>query len=150
LRTLGGAGNRLSVQSILTEDAGFQERLHQSQDSPVLDATTRAVHRGHVINLIEARRDDCFEYPLVMAGAEVVNLSAGVLGSALRAKAVTARLEVRLKDWLEYQLERGLHGSIDGGRGGPWMKRGIFVALPLAFNPRVRLLTREVETSAKW
>jgi hypothetical protein len=77
---------------------------------------THAVHKGHVINLIEALCDVCFEHPLVSARAEVVNLGNGVLGSALRAEAVTARLEVRLEDRLQYQLERGLHRPVGGGR----------------------------------
>lgn len=58
------------------------------------------LHEGYVVNLVKARRDLCLEHRLVSAGTEVVNLGDGVMGSALRAKPVTARLEIRLEDGL--------------------------------------------------
>ena len=45
-----------------------------------------------------------------------MNLGNGVLGPALRAEAVTARLEIRLKDGLQHQLQRSLHRPVDSGR----------------------------------
>ena len=45
-----------------------------------------------------------------------MDLSDGVLGSALRAEAVGTRLEVRLEDRLEHQLQRGLHDPVCDSR----------------------------------
>jgi len=41
-----------------------------------------------------------------------------VLGSAHRTEAVAARLEVRLEDRLEHQLDAGLHDPVARGRDG--------------------------------
>ena len=46
----------------------------------------------------------------------MVDLLDRVLGSAHRAEAVAARLEVRLEDRLEHQLEAGLHDTVARGR----------------------------------
>ncbi len=43
-----------------------------------------------------------------------MDLSDGVLGSAPRAEAVGARLEVRLEDRLQHQLQGGLHDPVRG------------------------------------
>ena len=45
-----------------------------------------------------------------------MDLSDRVLGSALRAEAIRAWLEVRLEDRLEHQLQRGLHDPVRGRR----------------------------------
>jgi hypothetical protein len=57
-----------------------------------------------VVDLVEARRDVTFEHHLIRVGGQHVNLGDGVMGSATRAEAVAARLEVRLEDRLENQL----------------------------------------------
>jgi len=46
----------------------------------------------------------------------MVDLLDRVLGSAHRAEAVAARLEVRLEDRLEDQLHAGLHSPVARGR----------------------------------
>jgi hypothetical protein len=46
----------------------------------------------------------------------MVDLSDRVLGSPLGAKAITAWLEIRLKDRLEHQLQGRLHDPIARGR----------------------------------
>ena len=66
-------------------------------------------------NLVEARRDVTFEHPLIGAGGQVVDLGDGVLGSALRAEAVTNRLEVRFENGLEDQFQGSLHDPVPGG-----------------------------------
>jgi site-specific DNA recombinase len=65
--TLGCAGGRVPVDGILTEDPGPQERPHQAQNTLVPDATSHSAHQGHVVDLIEARRDVSFEHPLIVA-----------------------------------------------------------------------------------
>ena len=47
---------------------------------------------------------------------KIVDLGDGVVGSAPRAEAVAARLEVRLEDRFEHQLEGGLHHPVSHGR----------------------------------
>jgi hypothetical protein len=71
-----------------------------------------------VVDLVEARRDIRLEHPLVVASrcAEEVDLGDGVLGSPPRAEAVGARLEIRLEDRLQHQLQGGLHHPVRGRR----------------------------------
>ena len=100
---LRGTGVVVPKLAILTEDAGLQERLHQAQDAFVPDPTSHTAHQRGVVDLVEARLDVAFHDPLIRAAREVVDLGDRVLGSALRAEAVTDRLEVRLEDRLEHQ-----------------------------------------------
>ena len=65
--TLGCAGDRVPVDGTLTEDPGPQERPHQAEDTLVPDATSHSAHQGHVVDLIEARRDVSLEHPLVVS-----------------------------------------------------------------------------------
>jgi len=44
-----------------------------------------------------------------------VNLSNGVLGTALRTESIRARLEVRLEDRLDHTLQSSLHDSVASG-----------------------------------
>jgi len=69
-------------------------------------------------DFVEARRDVGLEHPLVVPRrrSEVVDRGDRVLGSASRAEAVGARLEVRLEDRLEHQLQHGLHNPVSRGR----------------------------------
>ena len=90
----------------------LQERLHQRQDALVPDPSPHPAHQGRVVDLVEARLDVALEHPLVGAGREVVDLGDRVLGPALRAEAVGARLEVRLEDRLEHQLQGRLHDPV--------------------------------------
>jgi len=57
----------------------------------------------------------------------MVDLLDRVLGSAHRAEAVAARLEVRLEDRLEHQLEAGLHAPVARGWNpqSPQLARGL-------------------------
>ena len=65
---LGCAGTGVPDQSVLTEDACSQERLHQGQNSLVPDTTPDPVHQGPVIDHVEARLDVTFQDPLIRAG----------------------------------------------------------------------------------
>ena len=115
---LGRAGDRLPGDVVLGEDASPQECLHQSQDSLISDPTTHPTDEGRMIDLVEACRDVGLEHPLVIpiGRSEVMNLGDGVLGSALRAEAIGAWLEVRFEDRLEHQLQGGLHYPVGCGR----------------------------------
>ena len=110
-----GAGLGSDQCTVLGEDVGLEERLHQVQDAFVSDAISHATHRDCVVDLIEACRDVRFQNPLVGAGGEVVDLGDRILGSAFRAETVTARLEVRFENWLQHQLQRGLHDPVLDG-----------------------------------
>jgi hypothetical protein len=68
-----------------------------------------------VINRVEARLDVSLEHPLVRVNGEKMDLGDGVLCAPLRPEAVTRRLEVRLENRLQYQLERRLNHSVAGG-----------------------------------
>ena len=50
---MGRAGDRFPLAAILTEDAGFQERLHQAQDTLVSDPVSHPAHQGGVVDLVE-------------------------------------------------------------------------------------------------
>ncbi len=113
---MGRAGNRVPFDAILREDAGVKERLHQCEDALISDPTSHTAHQSRVVDLVEACRDVTFKHPLIGAGAKKVDLGNGVLRSTLRAEAVTTRLEVRLEDRFEYQLEGGLHHPVPHSR----------------------------------
>ncbi len=112
---LGRAGLGVPRHAVLGEDAGMEERLHQPHDTLVPDPMSHPVHKGRVVDLVEARRDVTFQHPGVVIGCQHVNLGDGVVGPASRTEAVTARLEVRLEDRLEDQLQAGLHAAVPGG-----------------------------------
>jgi site-specific DNA recombinase len=64
---LGCASDRVPSTAILTEDAGLQERLHQSQDTLVSDPVSHPAHQSRVVDLVEACRDVALQHPLVVA-----------------------------------------------------------------------------------
>ena len=66
-----GAGDRVPLDAILGEDAGFEERLHQVQDPFVSDPMSHPVHQAGVVDLVEARRDVALQHPLSSAGRDV-------------------------------------------------------------------------------
>ena len=94
----------------------WRNAFTRRQDALVPDPTSHPVHKGRVVDLVEACRDVPFQHPLIGAGTEEVDLGDRVLRPALRAEAVAARLEVRLEDRLEHQLEGGLHHPVPHGR----------------------------------
>ncbi len=68
-----------------------------------------------MVDLVEAGRDVTLQHPLISAGGQKVDLGDRVLSAASGAEAVRARPEVRLKDRLQHQLERGLHHPVPYG-----------------------------------
>ncbi len=95
---------------------GFEERLHQRQHTLVLDPGPHPVHHGRVRAVVEGRLDVRIKHPLVTPGAVEVDLSDRVLGSPLRPEPVRARLEVRLEDGFQHQLQRGLDDPVRDAR----------------------------------
>ncbi len=89
----------------------MQEGFDQRQDTFVTDPSTYPAHQGRVVDRVETRFDVGLEHPLVASGAEVVDLRGRVLGSASGAEPVGTRVEVRLKDRFEHQLQGGLDGA---------------------------------------
>ena len=114
--TLRGASLGARDGAVLGEDPGDQERLDQAEYALVRDSIADTPHQGCVVDLVKARGDVTLEHPLVGEAPEVIDLLDRVLGSAHRAKAVTARPKVRLEDRLEDQLEAGLHDTVTRGR----------------------------------
>ena len=109
---LRGAGDRVPDGATLGEDASFQERLHQTQDAPVPDAIAHPLQKSRVRDFIEARLDVAVQHPLIRGRCQQADLGNGVMGSALGAKAVGTRPEVRLIDRLEHQLQRTLDDAV--------------------------------------
>jgi Recombinase/Phage integrase family/Recombinase zinc beta ribbon domain len=116
--TLRGAGVGLFLLSVGRHDPGFEERLDQRAHPLVLDPPPQAAHQRRMIDFIEAGPDVGFQHPLVVPGCRgpVVDLGDRVVRAAARAEPVRARLEVRLEDGLEHQLESGLDRPV--GHGG--------------------------------
>jgi hypothetical protein len=100
---------------VLSEDPGFEKRFHQGQDTLVPDSVPQPAHETDMRNLVEARFDVSFQHPLVGMGGVEEDLLDGILGSALRAEAVTARHEVRLQDRFQHQFHGSLHSSVACG-----------------------------------
>ena len=115
---LRGAGDRLTMLTVLGEDASPQKRLHQMQDPFVYDSCPHPVHQGRMRDLVETRRDVRLEHPLIVASGcgEVVDLGDRILRSAFGTETVGTRLEIRLEDRLEHQLQRSLHDPVQGRR----------------------------------
>src|SRR5205814_1863384 len=64
-RTLRGTGVGVPEQTILAEDARFEERLHQGQDAFVPDTHPYSIEKSRVRNFVEAGFDIAFHDPLV-------------------------------------------------------------------------------------
>src|ERR1035438_9514483 len=97
---------------------GFQERLHQRADTPVLDPHPQAVQQGRVINLVETGLDVRLQHPFIVpgAGGEEMDLRDRIMCTPVRAEPIRARLEVRLENGLENRFQAGLdHPVSDGG-----------------------------------
>jgi len=65
--TLGRAGDRLSAAGILAKDTRLEKCLDQSQDTLVPDPISHTIHKGRVVDLVEARLDVTLEHPLIGA-----------------------------------------------------------------------------------
>lgn len=91
---------------------GFEERLHQGQNSFVSDAPANPVPQDRVRDLIEARLDIRFQHPLIRAGPQKADLGDRVLCPALRAESLGTRMELRLEDRLRHQFQGRLHDPV--------------------------------------
>ncbi len=114
--SLRGAGDRLLHLAGLGEDAGLAERLDQPEHALVPDPSAHPAKQRGVVDVVEARLDVALHHPLVASGGEVVDLGERVMGASARAEPVRARLEVRLEDGFEHQLQRGLDHAVPDGR----------------------------------
>jgi hypothetical protein len=99
-------------------DPGFEERLDQHADFLVLDPPAEPVHEGVMPDFVETGPDVGLQDPVIVTGpgSQVVDLGDCVVRAAVRAEPVRARLEVRLEDGFEHQLEGGLDHPV--GHGG--------------------------------
>ena len=115
---LRGAGIRLFPPAVGRHNPGFEERLDQRAHLLVLDPGPKPVHEGDMPDFVEAGPDVGFQHPLVVPGCRgpEVDLGDRVVCAAVRAEPVRARLEVRLEDGLEHQLEGALDHPVSHGR----------------------------------
>src|SRR5215469_13441461 len=102
----------------LGENRVIKERLHQREHALVLDPGPHPAHDERVREVVEGRLDVRIQYPAVAVGAELVDLGDRVVCSAPGAEPVGDRLEVRLEDGLEHELQRGLDDLVRQG-GNP-------------------------------
>ena len=113
---LRGAGAGVLELPVLGEDPGFQECPDQAQHPLVGDARPDPVHQGRVADLVEARRDVALDHPLIGAAGQKACLGDRVVGPASGAEPVGARVEVRLEDRLQHQLQGSLDHPVGDGR----------------------------------
>ncbi len=113
---LRGAGVCLFLFAAGRHDPGFEERLDQRAYPLVLDPCPEPVHEGDMPDFVEACPDVGLQHPRVSTGGVELDLGDRVLRAAVRAEPVRARLEVRLEDGFEHQLEGGLDHPV--GHGG--------------------------------
>ena len=112
---LGCAGVRVLPLAGLGEDPGLEERFHQREHALVLDPGPHPAHGERVREVVEGRLDVRVQHPPVTAGAELVDLGDRVVCSAPGPEPVGDRLEVRLEDGLEHELQRGLDDLVRQG-----------------------------------
>ena len=115
---LRGAGVALFQVAVGRHDPGFEERPDQRAHPLVRDPCPEPVHEGDMPDFVEACPDVGLQHPLIAVGGVVVDLGDRVVRAAVRAEPVRARLEVRLEDGFEHQLEGGLDHPV-GHRGNP-------------------------------
>ena len=115
---LRGAGAALFQVAVGRHDPGFEERLDQRADFLVLDPPAEPVHEGDMPDFVETGPDVGLQDPVVVtgSGSQVVDLGNSVVRAAVRAEPVRARLEVRLEDGFEHQLQGGLDHPVRDAR----------------------------------
>ena len=113
---LRSAGVRLFLFAVGRHDPGFEERLDQRAYPLVLDPCAEPVHEGDMPDFVEACPDVGLQHPLIPVGGVELDLGDRVVRAAVRAEPVRARLEVRLEDGFEHQLEGGLDHPVGHGR----------------------------------
>ena len=114
----GGARVCLFPVAVGRHDPGFEERLDQREHPLVRDPRPETVHQGDMPDFIEAGPDVGLQHPGVSLGGEQLDLGDRIVRTAARAEPVRARLEVRLEDGLEHELEGSLDYPVANGRDG--------------------------------
>src|SRR5665811_1802592 len=114
--TLRSAGVGALILAEFGKNPGLEERLHQRQDTFVLDPQPYPVHQGRVRDRVKTRLDVSVEYPRVSVGAVELNLSDRVLGSSQGPEPVGDRLKVGLEDGFQHQLQRSLNNPVGDDR----------------------------------
>jgi site-specific DNA recombinase len=113
---LRGAGAGLFPAAAGCHDPGFEERPDQRAHSLVLNPGPQALYQGVMPDFIETCPDVGLQHLLVPVGGEHLDLGDCVLCAAVRAEPVRARLEIRLEDGLEHQLQGRLDHPVGYGR----------------------------------
>src|SRR5258708_38462701 len=97
-------------------EPGLYERLDKRQYPLILDPCPAPVHQGDMPDFIETCLDVRFQCPFVPGGGEVMDLGDRVVLTPAGAEPVRERLEIRLEDGLEHQLQGGLDDPVLHGR----------------------------------
>ena len=106
------------------QDAGFQKGEHEPQDLAVLDAVSHPLHQQVMVDGVEATLDVAFDHIAVSDGAACVRMQLTldfrqrVMGASTAPEAIRGRIEVRLEDWLQHELQSHLYQAIFE-RGNP-------------------------------
>src|SRR5262249_34624118 len=99
-------------------DIGFQEGEHEPQDFVILDAASNSIHQHVMIDGIEATLDTPLDTMISRRGPSrcwvqlVTHTRERVMGASAGPEAVRDRIEVRLENRLQYQLECHLDQSV--------------------------------------
>ena len=115
---LRGAGVTVPLRAVLGQDARFEERLHQGDDTLVSDPNSHPGQQRRVVDPVEARLDVALDHPLVTAGSQVAGLGNRIVRPTVGAEAVRTRIKVRFEDRLQHQLQGRLHDAV-GHRRDP-------------------------------
>jgi hypothetical protein len=99
----------------LGEDPGLEEGFHQREHALVLDPGPHPAHNERVREVVEGRLDVRVQHPPVAVGTKLVDLGDRVVRSPPGPEPVGDRLEVRLEDGLEHELQRGLDDLVRQG-----------------------------------
>ena len=122
---LGCAGVGVFLSSELGQDPGVEEHPDKAQHSLVPDPSPHPTGDSRMRDVVEARLDIALQHPLVRVARQVMRLGDRVVRAPARAEPVRARLEVRLENGFEHQLQRRLDHSVCHGGSGAISARGV-------------------------
>ena len=97
-------------------DGRLQPHLEKVQQVPVHHAASHTLQQFLVRDRVEILRQVSVNHVRVSVAQRVVDRSNRIRRAPLRSIAIRTVVKIRFEDWLQYQLDRGLHHSVSNRR----------------------------------